>query len=67
MGADSKRAEVYVIVSITNDMLRNKTEGLTPSQAIRRFILACNERGAIGELEIHDARYMARYGISQMI
>jgi antitoxin component of RelBE/YafQ-DinJ toxin-antitoxin module len=43
-----------------------KTEGLTPSKAIRSFILACNERGAIGELEIHDARYMASYGISQM-
>ena len=44
-----------------------KTEGLTPSKAIRSFIIACNERGAIGELEIHDARYIARYGISQMI
>ena len=26
MGADSKRAEVYVIVSITNDMLRNNND-----------------------------------------
>jgi hypothetical protein len=43
-----------------------KTEGLTPPKAIRSFILACNARGAIGELEIHDARYMARYGILQM-
>jgi antitoxin component of RelBE/YafQ-DinJ toxin-antitoxin module len=43
-----------------------KTEGLTPSKAIRSFIIDCNGQGAIGELEIHDARYMARYGISQM-
>ena len=43
-----------------------KTEGLTPSKAIRSFILACNESGAITEPEIQDARYMARYGISQM-
>jgi len=43
-----------------------ETEGLTPPKAIRSFILACNGQGAIGELEIHDARYMARYGISQM-
>ncbi|NAT11368.1 hypothetical protein C4E22_07530 [ANME-1 cluster archaeon AG-394-G06] len=41
-------------------------DGLTASKVIRWFIIACNERGAIGELEIHDARYMARYGISQM-
>ena len=40
-----------------------KTEGLTPSKAIRSFILACNERGAISD---HYARYMARYGISQI-
>jgi antitoxin component of RelBE/YafQ-DinJ toxin-antitoxin module len=44
-----------------------ETDGITASKAIRWFILACNERGAIGELEIPDARYMARYGISQMI
>ncbi|MGB3458457.1 MAG: hypothetical protein WBB08_04010 [Halobacteriota archaeon] len=43
-----------------------KTEGLTLSKTIRSFILACHEQGAIGELEIHDARYIARYGISQM-
>ena len=43
-----------------------ETDGITPSKAIQSFILACNERGAIGELEIQDARYMARYGISQM-
>ena len=42
-------------------------DGLTASKVIRWFIIACNERGAIGELEIHDARYIARYGISQMI
>jgi hypothetical protein len=47
-------------------MLRNKTEGLTASKAIRWFILACNERGGITEPEIPGARYMARYGISQM-
>ena len=29
-----------------------KTEGLTPSKAIRSFILACNERGEIAEPEI---------------
>jgi hypothetical protein len=61
-----KRAKVYVFVSITDDMLRNKTEGLTPSKAIRSFILACNERGGITETKVQDARYMARYGISQM-
>ena len=44
-----------------------ETDGITASKAIRSFIMACNERGAIGELEIHDARYIARYGISQMI
>ena len=43
-----------------------ETEGLTASKAITSFILACTERGAIGELEIHDERYIARYGISQM-
>jgi hypothetical protein len=59
----SKRAKVYVFVSITNDMLRNKTEGLTPSKAIRRFILACNEQGAISD---YDARYKERYNIQQM-
>jgi hypothetical protein len=47
-------------------MLRNKTEGLTASKAIRFFIIDCNERGAITEPEIQNARYMARYGISQM-
>jgi antitoxin component of RelBE/YafQ-DinJ toxin-antitoxin module len=44
-----------------------ETEGLTPSKAIRSFILACNERGAIAKSEVQDARYMAHYGISQMI
>jgi len=44
-------------------MLRNNTEGLTTPKAILSFILACNERGAISD---HDARYMARYGISEM-
>jgi antitoxin component of RelBE/YafQ-DinJ toxin-antitoxin module len=29
-----------------------ETEGLTPSQAIRSFIMDCNERGAITEPEI---------------
>jgi hypothetical protein len=43
-----------------------ETEGLTPSQAITSFILACNERGAITELEIQDARYKDRYIIQQM-
>jgi antitoxin component of RelBE/YafQ-DinJ toxin-antitoxin module len=43
-----------------------ETEEITPSKAIRSFIRDCNERGVIGELEIQDARYMARYGISQM-
>ena len=43
-----------------------KTEGLTPSQAIRSFIIDCNGQGAIGELEIHDAKYMAHYNISRM-
>ena len=43
-----------------------ETEEITPSKAIRSFILACNERGAITEPEIPDARYIARYGISQM-
>jgi hypothetical protein len=38
-------------------------EGLTPSKAIRSFILACNERGTISD---SDARYIASYGISQM-
>ena len=42
-------------------------DGITASKAITSFILACNGQGAIGELEIHDARYIARYGISQMI
>jgi antitoxin component of RelBE/YafQ-DinJ toxin-antitoxin module len=43
-----------------------ETEGLTPSKAIRSYVLACNERGAITEPEIQNARYMAHYGISQM-
>jgi hypothetical protein len=60
MEVDSKRAKVYVFVSITNDMLRNKTEGLTPSKAIRSFILACNERRSISD---YDARYKERYNI----
>jgi hypothetical protein len=44
-------------------MLRNKTEGLTPSKAIRFFILACNERDTISD---YDARYKERYNILQM-
>ena len=40
-----------------------KTEGLTPSKAIRSFILACNEQGAISD---HDARYKERYNIQSM-
>ena len=43
-----------------------ETEGLTASKAIRSFILACNERGSIAETKVQDARYMTRYGISQM-
>ena len=41
-------------------------EGLTPSKAIRSFILACNERGEITKPEIQDAKYIARYNIQQM-
>ena len=41
-----------------------ETEGLTPSKAIRSFILACNEQSAISD---HDARYKERYNIRQMI
>ena len=41
-----------------------ETEGLTPSKAIRSFILACNEQGAISD---NDARYKERYNIQQMI
>ena len=40
-----------------------ETEGLTPSKAIRSFILACNEQGAISD---HDARYKDCYNIQQM-
>ena len=40
-----------------------KTEGLTPSQDIRSFIIDCNERGAISD---YDARYKERYNIQQM-
>ena len=57
-------AKVRTDEKATFEQLR-KTEGLTPSKAIRSFIIDCNGQGAIGELEIHDARYMARYGISQ--
>jgi hypothetical protein len=66
MEVDSKRAKVYAFVSITNDMLRNNTEGLTTSKAIRSYVLACIYRGGIAETKVRDARYMARYGISQM-
>ena len=66
MAADSKKAKVYVFVSITNDMLRNKTEGLTPSQPLRSYVLACIDRGGIAETKVQDAKYMARYGFSQM-
>jgi hypothetical protein len=44
-----------------------KTERLTPSQPIRSYVLACIDRGGIAETKVQDARYMARYGISQMI
>jgi hypothetical protein len=44
-------------------MLRNNTEGLTPSKAIRSFILACNELGTISD---SDARYKERYIIQPM-
>jgi len=37
-----------------------ETEGLTTSKAIRSFILACNEQGAISD---HDTRYKERYNI----
>jgi hypothetical protein len=47
-----KRAKVYVFVSITNDMLRNNTKGLTTSKAIRSFIFACNERRSISEYDV---------------
>jgi antitoxin component of RelBE/YafQ-DinJ toxin-antitoxin module len=40
-----------------------ETEELTPSKAIRSFILACNEQGAISD---HDARYKERYIIQPM-
>jgi hypothetical protein len=43
-----------------------ETEGLTTSKTITSFILACNGQGAIGELEIQDAKYMASYNISRM-
>jgi len=43
-----------------------ETEGLTPSQAIRSFILACNERGDLAETKVHDARYKDRYNIQPM-
>jgi len=39
-------------------------DGLTASKAIRSFIIDCNGQSAISD---HDARYIARYGISQMI
>ena len=44
-------------------MLRNKTEGLTPSKAILSFIIDCNERGAISD---RDARYKEHYNIQPM-
>ena len=43
-----------------------ETDGITASKAIRSFIIDCNGQGAIGELEIHDAKYMAHYNISRM-
>jgi len=43
-----------------------KTEGLTPSQAIRSYVLACIERGGIVETKVHDARYKERYNIQPM-
>ena len=66
MAADSKRAKVYAIVSITNDMLRNNTEGLTPSQPIRSYVLACIDRGGIAETKDQDARYNDSHNISKM-
>jgi antitoxin component of RelBE/YafQ-DinJ toxin-antitoxin module len=51
------KSEVYIkFINILD-------EGLTPSKAIRSFITDCNGQGAIS---VQDARYMARYGISQM-
>jgi antitoxin component of RelBE/YafQ-DinJ toxin-antitoxin module len=43
-----------------------ETEGLTPSKAIRWFILACNERSGIVETKVQNARYKDRYNIQQM-
>jgi hypothetical protein len=43
-----------------------ETEGLTQSKAIRSYVLAWNERGCIVETKVQNAKYMARYGISQM-
>jgi hypothetical protein len=59
-----------------------KARGLTPSQAIRSFIIDCNERSAISELKEEEvlnyepvlndkfnakpARYMAIHGIKKM-
>ena len=41
-----------------------ETDGITASKAIRSFIMDCNGQSTISD---RDARYMARYGISQMI
>ena len=43
-----------------------KTEGLTPSQAIRSYVLACIDRGGIAETKVYDARYKERYNIQPM-
>ena len=40
-----------------------ETDGITASKAIRSFIIGCNGQSAISD---QDARYIARYGISQM-
>jgi hypothetical protein len=43
-----------------------ETEGLTPSQAIQSYVLACNELGGIAETKVQNARYKERYGILQI-
>jgi len=43
-----------------------ETEGLTPSQAIRSYVLACNELCGIAETKVQNARYKGRYNIQQM-
>jgi hypothetical protein len=58
------KSEVYIkFINILDQYPLCEFEGLTPSKAIRSFITDCNGQGAIS---VQDARYMARYGISQM-